>query len=101
MSAHTNEAIDRLGSSVREPLRGTFSDAAQSSLSDATPRRRTGWFKLPKWLRAWREREALRAELQQLSPRTLADLGISGADFPAIIAGTFTWDAEASDTNRR
>lgn len=100
MSAHTDEAIDRLAS-VRGPLRGTAPAAAQSSLRDAAPRRGIGWLKLPKWLRAWREREALRAELQQLSPRTLTDLGISRADFPAIIAGTFTWDAEASDTNRR
>lgn len=91
MSAHTNEAIDSLAPSFPEPR-----PAAQF-----TPARRTGWLKLPKWLRAWWERETLRAELNQLSPRTLTDLGISRSDFPAIIAGTFTWDGEASDSNRR
>ena len=101
MSAHTDETIDRLASSFREPLPGTVRRTAQSGLSESAPRRRIGWLRLPKWLRAWREREALRAELQQLSPRTLADLGISRADFPAIIAGTFNRDDEASDTNHR
>jgi len=91
MWAHTAEAIDRLASSFRRPLHGTFS----------TPGRRAGWFKLPTWWRAWRERAALRAELAQLSPRTLADLGISRADFPAIIAGTFTKDGEGCDADRR
>ena len=101
MSVHTRIAIDRLASSVRGPLSGPFPDAAQSRRSDAAPRRRSSWLKLPEWLRAWRERETLRAELQQLSPRDLADLGISRADFPAIIAGTFTKDGEDFATDRR
>lgn len=100
MWAHTDEAIDRLAS-FREPSAGTFPPAAQSRLPDATPRRGIGWLRLSKWLRAWREREALRTELHELSPRTLADLGITRADFPAIIAGTFTWDGDAADTNWR
>jgi uncharacterized protein YjiS (DUF1127 family) len=98
MWADTDEAIDRLASSFREPLAGAFLATAQARLSDSAPRRGIGWIKLPKWLRAWLQRKALRAELHQLSPRTLADLGISRADFPAIIAGTFTWDRGASQT---
>ena len=101
MSVHTRVEIDRLASSACGSLPGTFPDAAQSHRSDAAPRRRGGWLKLREWLRAWRERETLRAELQQLSPRDLADLGISRADFPAIIAGTFTQDGEDFDTDRR
>jgi uncharacterized protein YjiS (DUF1127 family) len=92
MSAHINEAIDRLAS---------FPDAARSDLPDAAPGRTIGWLKLATWWRACRARAALRAELHQLSPRTLADLGISRADFPAIIAGTFTKDGEESDTGWR
>jgi uncharacterized protein YjiS (DUF1127 family) len=100
MWAHTHEAIGYLSSSFRKPSRGTFPAETQSRLPDRrhTPKLGIGWLKLPKWLRAWRQREALRAELHQLSPRTLADLGISRADFPAILAGTFTCDAQASET---
>jgi uncharacterized protein YjiS (DUF1127 family) len=91
MWAQTAEAIDRLASSFCRPLRRPFS----------TPSRRAGRFRLPAWWQAWRERAALRAELQQLSPRTLADLGISRADFPAIIAGTFRKDGEGYEADRR
>ena len=40
-------------------------------------------------LRAWRERQQVRAELEALDPRTLADIGIHRCDFPAIVAGTY------------
>jgi uncharacterized protein YjiS (DUF1127 family) len=81
MWAHTNEETDYLSSPAE----------TQSRLADFrhTSRIGFGWLKLPRWVRAWRQRETLRAELRQLSPRTLADLGISRADFPAIVADTF------------
>jgi len=68
MWAHTDEETDYL----------TFPAETQSRLADLghTSRVGIGWLKLSKWLRAWRQREAVRAELHQLSPRTLADLGI-------------------------
>jgi uncharacterized protein YjiS (DUF1127 family) len=81
MWAHTNEETDYLSSPAER----------QSRLAGFrhTSRVGIGWLKLPKWVWAWQQRETLRAELLQLSPRTLSDLGISRADFPAILAGTY------------
>ena len=90
MWAHTDEQTDYL--SVPAERQSRLADLGHSS------RVGIGWLKLPNWLLAWRQRETLRVELQQLSPRTLADLGISRADFPAILAGTFTRDAEEPET---
>ena len=100
MWANTDEEIDYLSSSFRKPSPGTFPAETQSRLPDLrhTPRLGLGRLKLPKWLRAWLQREAVRGELHQLNPKTLADLGISRADFPAILAGTFTRNAQAPET---
>ena len=100
MWARTDEENDCLSSSFREPSSGTVPAETQSRLLDLrhSPRLGIGWLKLPKWLRAWLQREAVRAELHQLNPRTLADLGISRGDFPAILAGTFTRDTQAPET---
>jgi uncharacterized protein YjiS (DUF1127 family) len=39
--------------------------------------------------RAWAERQDVKTELENLDPRTLADLGIMPNDFRAIVDGTY------------
>jgi uncharacterized protein YjiS (DUF1127 family) len=39
--------------------------------------------------RSWAERQDIKAELESLDGRTLADLGITPSDFPAIVDGTY------------
>jgi uncharacterized protein YjiS (DUF1127 family) len=43
-------------------------------------------------LRAWFERRVLKAQLEQLDDRALADIGISRDDIPGILAGTYRRD---------
>ncbi len=43
----------------------------------------------------WRQRREQLAELQRLDDRDLADLGISRADFPAIVKGTYKRDEDS------
>jgi uncharacterized protein YjiS (DUF1127 family) len=41
------------------------------------------------WRQARRERAQMRRELLSYTNRELFDLGVSGADIPAIVAGTY------------
>ena len=41
------------------------------------------------WLRTWLARELATTELYDLDDRSLADLGITRGDFPAILSGTY------------
>jgi uncharacterized protein YjiS (DUF1127 family) len=40
-------------------------------------------------VKAWAARRAVAEELAMLDDRTVADLGLTRGDFPAIIAGTY------------
>jgi uncharacterized protein YjiS (DUF1127 family) len=40
-------------------------------------------------VKAWASRRAVAEELAMLDGRTVADLGLTRGDFPAIIAGTY------------
>jgi uncharacterized protein YjiS (DUF1127 family) len=40
-------------------------------------------------VRAWREREQARAELMSLDDRSLADIGLSRSDIPAVLSGEY------------
>ena len=42
----------------------------------------------------WLQRHTVRAELERLDSRTLADLGINRGDFPSIAAGTYRHPSE-------
>src|SRR5690349_20360885 len=92
MWAYTDEEIDYLST-----RRGTETSAA----TEATDNENVlgplvlGFLRL---LRAWLDRQAVRAELEKLDERTLADLGMNRGDFPAILAGTYT-RTSGSDMN--
>ena len=66
----------------------TYSDAI--GVSAARPSTRVGLLAaFRNRLDSWLQRAAVRAELQGLDSRTLADIGISRSDFPSIVAGTY------------
>jgi uncharacterized protein YjiS (DUF1127 family) len=45
--------------------------------------------------KAWREREALRQELYQMSDFELADIGLVRSDIEAVVTGTYQIEPEA------
>src|SRR5690349_14193770 len=92
MWAYTDEEIDyvstRRGSAAGAATEGADNEHVLGPLVLAILRR----------LRAWLDRQAVRAELDRLDGRSLADLGINRGDFPAILAGTYT-RTSSSDMN--
>ena len=90
MWAYTDEEIDYLST-----RRGTEASAATEGADNENV---LGPLTLDilRRLRAWLDRQAVRAELEKLDGRTLADLGINRGDFPAILAGAYT---RASSSN--
>jgi uncharacterized protein YjiS (DUF1127 family) len=79
MWAFTHDKVAYLGKSAASPVpaRGPL---ARPAISRIKP-----WHRL----RLWLKREATRNELYHLDGQTLADLGITQGDFPAILDGTY------------
>ena len=78
MWAYTDDEIDYLGK--RNPTATGMGAVVRPALSRFNP-----LF----WLRLWLRREATRNELYQLDGQSLADLGITQGDFPAILDGSY------------
>ena len=79
-----------------------YSDDNIRSLASRRAQRPGGWASIPpairqalahadprRWLLTWLRHETARNELYALDDRTLADLGITQGDFPAILSGTY------------
>jgi uncharacterized protein YjiS (DUF1127 family) len=49
-------------------------------------------------VKAWAAQRAVAEELAGLDDRTVADLGLTRGDFPAIIAGTYRRGGEPADS---